>query len=358
MMSALFVLVSVVTAAGADAPATAPAFRPVIVCDDAGAGAYEAFPDVIRTKKGELLCVFYAGFDHVSLPKWAPGGKLPDHCAKAGRICIVRSGDEGKTWSKAAVVVDTPLDDRDPSIVEMPNGDLLCNYFSLRHDAQHGYQFVHSAMVRSRDGGRTWGAEQVLFDQWICSSPIRPLSDGRLGLALYYHPGEDRVRKQMHAGFTTSSDGGRTWTAPVSIGEHSDIPLDAEPDFCELAKGRLLMMMRPAMAFSSSSDGGRTWSEPKRVGFEGHAPYLLKTRAGILLLGYRAPNVGTCLRYSADDGGTWSDAVRLDPCIGAYPSLCELPDGSVYCVYYTEGRGSDIRAIRFRVSGEGVRPCE
>ena len=49
----------------------------VIVCHDAGAGGYEAFPDVCRTRDGELLCVFYAGFGHVSLPSYGPGGKLP-----------------------------------------------------------------------------------------------------------------------------------------------------------------------------------------------------------------------------------------------------------------------------------------
>ena len=31
------------------------------LCTDAGTGGYEAFPDVCRTKSGELLCVFYAG---------------------------------------------------------------------------------------------------------------------------------------------------------------------------------------------------------------------------------------------------------------------------------------------------------
>ncbi len=340
--------------AAAEAPATQPAFRPVIVCADAGAGGYEAFPDVIRTRKGELLCVFYAGFDHVSLPRWAPGGKLPANCANAGRICMVRSADDGKTWSRPAVVVDTPLDDRDPSIVELPNGDLLCNYFSLRPGDKQDYQVVHSAMVRSTDGGRTWGPEQVLFDRWICSSPIRVLSDGRLGLALYYFSNEPRPPHKWHAGFTASSDGGRTWSRPVEIGRDSDIPLDAEPDVCEVTKGRLLMLMRPAMACSWSDDGGRTWSEPARVGFEGHAPYLLKTRSGILLLGHRLP--GTSLHYSLDDGKTWRGPVKLDDKIGAYPSLCELPDGSVYCVYYEEGPGTNILGVRLTVDRDGVRP--
>ena len=335
------------------APATQPALHHTIVCEDAGAGGYEAFPDVIRTKSGELLCVFYAGFAHVSLPKWAPGGRLPENCANAGRICLVRSRDEGRTWSKATIVVDTPLDDRDSSVVELPDGELLCNYFSHRAEEKHGYQFVQSAIVRSRDGGRTWSPPQPLFDRWACSSPIRRLSDERLAVSVYY-VGPDRVRGKMPAGFSTSTDGGRTWSEPMVIGKDSEIPLDAEPDFCEVTPGTLLMLMRPTMACSWSYDGGRRWTEPQRVGFRGDAPYLLRTSRGILLLGHRHP--GTSLHYSLDDGKTWSKNVQIDTCGGAYPSMCELPDGTIFCVYYEEGEGSDIRGVRFRVDRAGVHP--
>jgi hypothetical protein len=39
---------------------------------------------------------------------------------------------------------------------------------------------------------------------------------------------------------------------------------------------------------------------------------------------------------------------------GAYPSMVELPNGQVLCVYYEEGKGSSIRGIRLGVSKEGV----
>jgi sialidase-1 len=354
-MQWIALLVASVSLPAASPPATAPALKHVIVCSDAGAGGYEAFPDVARTKKGELLCVFYAGFSHVSLPKWAPGGKLPENCAQAGRICMVRSRDDGKTWSKAEIVVDTPLDDRDPSIVELPNGDLLCDYFCLRANDKPGYEVVHSALVRSRDDGRTWSEPQPLFDRWVPSSPIRVLSDGHLAMSLYY-VGPDARPNGSYAGFAVSSDNGRTWSKPVAVGKGSEIPMDAEPDVCEVTKGNLLMVLRPAMAYSWSHDDGKTWSEAKRIGFEGHAPYLLKTKTGVLLLAHRLP--GTSLHYSLDDGRTWSGSVQLDTVGGAYPSLCELADGSVYCVYYEEGPGSSIRGVRFRADREGIRACE
>lgn len=300
--------------------------------------------------------MFYAGFGHVSLPKYAPDKKLPANCAKAGRICMVRSRDDGHTWSKAEIVVDTDLDDRDSSIVELPDGELICNYFSHRHDDKLGYQFVHSAMVRSRDGGKTWGPEQELFKDWVCSSPIRVLSDGRLALAVYYHPGETRERGKMWGGFTVSSDNGRTWSDPTVIGKDAGFYLDAEPDVYEVRPSHLLMVMRPEMGCSWSHDGGKTWGPTKRIGFEGHAPYMLKTRKGILLLGHRLP--GTSLHYSLDDGQTWKGPVQIDKLTGSYPSFCELPDGSVYCVYYEEGKGSDIRGVRFHADKDGIHPCE
>ena len=40
---------------------------------------------------------------------------------------------------------------------------------------------------------------------------------------------------------------------------------------------------------------------------------------------------------------------------GAYPSMVELPDGLVYCVYYEEGKGASIRAVRMRVDSKGVK---
>lgn len=68
-----------------------PAF--VYVCQDAGAGGYEAFPDVCRLNDGRLMCVFYAGYAHVALPC--------DQLPRGGRISYCMSSDEGRTWSAA-----------------------------------------------------------------------------------------------------------------------------------------------------------------------------------------------------------------------------------------------------------------
>ncbi len=62
----------------------------VISRGSADAGTYQAFPDMCRLKNGDIVAVFYAGYGHVSLPH-------PPDWPNGGRICLVRSTDEGKT---------------------------------------------------------------------------------------------------------------------------------------------------------------------------------------------------------------------------------------------------------------------
>ena len=73
----------------------------------------------------------------------------------------------------------------------------------------------------------------------------------------------------------------------------------------------------------------------------------------MILLAHRLP--ATSLHWTADEGKTWQGPVRIDNVGGAYPSMVELPNGLVYCVYYEEGKGSSIRGVRLRVETKVVR---
>jgi hypothetical protein len=63
----------------------------------------------------------------------------------------------------------------------------------------------------------------------------------------------------------------------------------------------------------------------------------------------RCVAAATSLHWTVDEGKTWKGPVRIDAVRGAYPSMVELPDGLVYCVYYEEGKRSSIRGVRLRV---------
>jgi hypothetical protein len=126
----------------------------------------------------------------------------------------------------------------------------------------------------------------------------------------------------------------------------------------ELRDGRLLCVMRPGMDRAISTDKGRTWTPPRGLTpfTRGHAPYLLGTRDGTILCGYRElPDPKTSVIMSTDDGETWSRPCLIDYPGGAYPNLVELDGGRILCIYYSE-ETRNIRQAVFRVeSGPNPR---
>jgi hypothetical protein len=291
--------------------------------------------------------VFYSGYDHVSTPNSA--------WPKGGRIMAVRSSDNGQTWSQPTVITDTEYDDRDPSVACLKDGSLLLNWFTYRPD-QKGKSQVQALLSRSTDQGKTWSQPtklEVDSPHWFaCSSPVRELPDGSLILGLY---SEDAARKEAFGATIKSNDKGKTWKDLALIGEKAGIHLDAETDVIPLKVGKLLAALRSSkvdMHFALSDDMGRSWGPVKSFGFRGHCPYFLRHSSGVILLGHRLP--ATSLHWSKDEGKTWQGPVQIDSVGGAYPSMVQLPNGLVYCVYYEEGKGSSIRGVRLKVSRDRV----
>ena len=313
-----------------------------IVCTGEAAGGYSAFPDVCRLPNGDLYCVFYSGYGHVSTPS--------DQWPKGGRIMAVRSSDNGDSWNQPVVAVDTNLDDRDPSIACLKDGTLLLNWFTLQDKR------LAILLARSADQGKTW-SDPVKLDldspySFACSAPVRQLPDGSLILGLYC---EDGTTKRTFGATVKSYDGGKSWKDLAYIGEKADIYLDAETDVIRRKDGKLLAALRSSkvdMHYALSEDSGKTWGPVESFGFKGHCPYFLRHSSGVIVLAHRVP--ATSLHWTADEGETWHGPVQIDNVIGAYPSLVELPDGRVFCVYYEEGKGSSIRAVRLQVKKEGV----
>ena len=54
-------------------------------------------------------------------------------------------------------------------------------------------------------------------------------------------------------------------------------------------------------------------------------------------------------------GKTWSDNVQIDTHDGAYPSMIELPDGRILCVYFDEAAPvSAIQSVVFRATTKAL----
>jgi sialidase-1 len=326
--------------AGADSAELKPP-PPLIISRGEAAGPYQAFTDLCRLKNGDLLCVFYAGYGHVSLPKagWPKGG----------RICQVRSRDEGRTWSAPALLFDGPLDDRDPHIAQMRDGTVLCSFFTYRPAGDK--VFCDTCLLSSADGGATWDQEpRVVAQGWPSSAPVRELPDGTRLLGVYREDGST-----AYGGLIRSTNGGQSWSAPIPIGKDSGVRLDAETDFVLLKDGTLYAALRGDkvnMHCATSRDLGLTWSPVRDLGFAGHCPHFTRLSTGEILLTHRLPL--TALHVSRDEGKIWQGPYQVDATPGAYASTVELKDGTVLAVYYEEGQGSAVRARRFRIKPEGL----
>ena len=316
-----------------------------IISRGEAAGSYQAFPDACRLANGDIIAVFYAGYGHVSLPNdaWPAGG----------RICRVRSSDEGRTWTRPEILYDDDIDNRDPHIAQMRDGTLICSFFSLKHVdrsvSNRGFKSQGVQIVCSHDGGKTWDKEArtLVPSGWVCSAPVREMPDGTYLLGVY--------RGHECGGVIRSTDKGKTWSAPIPIGAGAGLPLDAETDVILLEDGTLYAALRSSkinMHYATSPDLGLTWSPVQDIGFKGHAPHLYRLGTGAIVLTHRIP--ATAMHVSRDETKTWLGPYRIDNVGGAYPATVELEDGSLLVVYYEEGGGSAVRVRRFRLGADGL----
>ena len=226
------------------------------------------FPTVERLKNGDLVVVYYDS---------------PAHVSPLGRISLARSTDEGRHWSQPRVAIDTPNDDRDPSVMQLRDGTLLLSFFSVdRTQASPDPKGVFVA--RSNDDGLTWSAPahvDTSLNGAATSAKIVELENGDLLLPYYGRPPNT---PDARAAAIRSTDGGRTWlpASDVVLASRPGIEF-SEPAIADLGGGRLIAVSRAEHNdFSSyltrSDDGGRTWTPPARMGVAANAPDLLSVR--------------------------------------------------------------------------------
>jgi hypothetical protein len=327
-----------------DAPAPPPA-PPIPVERSVAAPGQGYFPVALRLRDGRIAVILRGG-----------GGHLTIH----GRLDMIFSSDEGKTWTKPVVVVDSPIDDRNPALGQADDGTLVVGFWrTATYDEKDRYnpeldKERSTWVTRSADGGKTWSEPAPIDVSDIgIGSPfgrIITLPDGAMLMAIYgfvVRPAGEKVPgDRQHSYVYRSNDRGQTWKRIAEIGDGKE--QISETSLLHLPNGRIIAAMRARggeMRQAESTDDGRTWSPLQRLAPAHFLPgdlCLLPDGRVLLTTGCRQAPFGVVgVVGDAQGHFDWekhfslvTDAVNAD-C--GYPSSVALPDGRALTLYYATG---------------------
>lgn len=340
---------------------------------------YVGWPSVARLRNGDVMAVF--------------SGDRDGHICPWGKVQMVRSSDDGETWTQPVTLANGPIDDRDAGVVQLPDGKIVVTYFTSlayrdilrgktfprtdprywwqRHDEKIPSETRTASLgfyrLESSDNGKTWSRPEKMK---VSHAPHGPavLNDGSLLML-----GRSFSSSQLGAGESgrtiisawRSADAGRTWTclcpelADVD-GENSRPHMFHEPHAAQLPDGTIVGLLRyhgadGCMRQTVSRDGGRTWTPMTKTPMLGLPPHLLVLPDGKLVNVYgrrllKPSGYGEYACISDDGGRTWDVANEIclstsgDPDLG-YPASCLLGDGAILTVYYQRPRPGARQAL-------------
>jgi hypothetical protein len=327
---------------------------------------YHGWPTLALRKNGELVAAWSGGreahvcpFGRVELMRSSDHGQTwswpevvldsPIDDRDAG-VCETPSG---------SLLVTTFTSLAYQAVLDRASGwpaDKLARWQAVnrRASARQREALLGTWMLRSTDGGMTWSTPYRV----PLNSPhgAVPLSDGRL-----LYAGKRLWDSGRKVGVCESADDGRTWRWLADIPAR---PGDRVEDYHELhaveaSNGRLIVHIRNHNEPNAretlqceSSDGGKSWSLPRSIGVWGLPSHLLRLRDRRLLMsyGYRRPPFGVQARLSEDNGQTWSAPLILsDDGMGSdlgYPSTVELPNGRLATLWYESLKASRLAVLR------------
>lgn len=279
----------------------------------------------------------------------------PCHGLWEGDVECWASSVGGRTWA----LVGTPAP-HEPGTNRMnvaaglaANGDLLVIASGWSHRPPKGQRAGHGPparplaawVSRSSDGGRTWSIDRRGFPKTPAGEDGVPFgdilrgSDGALRVAVYWgKPGATFVFR--------SPDDGKTWGEPAAMSRSAVID---EPALFHLGGGKWLGAARlNGLDLYVSDDDARTWKQGKTLtGAQQHPGHLMRLKDRRLLLSYgnRTEPKGVDVRFSPDEGRTWSEPLRVADFQGdgGYPSSVQLPDGQVLTAFYAARTGYHSR---------------
>ena len=280
---------------------------------------YSSFPSIVRRSDGELLVAFRRAPERRVL-----GEHGTSHTDPNSYLMLVRSRDDGKTWSQTPeLIYANPFGgSQDPCMVQLRDGSIVCSSYGwalLQADAaaklkgayRHGnFIFLGGYLVRSKDGGHTWQGPiippatpgETVLD--LFGKPVPAYNrgamcqgkDGRLYWVVAANTSASARRTGTH--LFISSDKGSTWQYSCPVAADEKVTFN-ETSLYETPKGDLVAFMRTEgfddhTTVARSTDHGKSFHPWQDAGFQGHPHYALRLPDNrvLLIYGYRHPPFG------------------------------------------------------------------
>ena len=319
-------------------------------------GRHRAWPALEMAANGDLLVAYAESDDHHrNERRRADAGQID---RRRQNVAFQKGGGRGAGLGRLHQPRDDPIERRQTA---------ASRGTGRRDPASNGF-YARGSFTQSSDDGRFWERAGPELDYpFVCRfghafsyGRVAELSDGRLMVPFYGVPKDvgDRHCRVLAVAF--SGDGGFSWPDYAIIHEdRSAVVGPSEADLLQLDDGRFLIVVRanvPGLLYRSySTDEGRTWSGIQPTDMPGNCPALIALASGEILCVYRDVTLGqpgmSCAA-SRDLGESWTPLGHLyrgknRDC--AYPSMVNVGEGEILCVYYTardaETGGCEIHGL-------------
>ncbi len=327
---------------------------------------FSSFPSIVRRPSGELLVAFRRA------PNRVPMGGKTGHTDPNSHLVLVRSKDDGATWSDPELIYADPYGgSQDPCMIQLRDGTLLCTTYGwcLMPDPAKGpkmfsvgnFKFLGGTVLRSTDGGHTWekpiyppptpGEKHVgLWGQPVPAYNRGAMcegADGRLFWVVACQRTNDGEQTSTH--LMISSDKGKTWNYSCPVSADAKISFN-ETSIYETPKGDLVAFLRSEnfndhTVVARSTDHGKSFQPWVDSGFMGHPHYALRLpdKRVLLVYGYRHQPLGVrarVLNAECTDFATAPEMVLRDDGVTGdlgYPWATMISKHRALVVYYFHG---------------------